>query len=163
MTGETNQQENMPIWARKVDDFGKRHWHKEKPLRSRRGEHIWAIIWNIIILWVVNKIPDWNISVINDHYNAILVFLNINIYIQIAVHTIMAFLEARWLYYLLKIVSEASTCVLFILIYYIYPFDFSKAGASWLDILLPFLFIIIIVITAVSIVVYLFRLIFYRY
>ncbi len=163
MTNEPGTEQHIPRWAQTVDDFGKRHWHKDKPLRSRRGEHIWAIIWNIIALWVVNKVPDWNLSFINEHYNAVLIFLNINIYIQIAVHTGMAFIESRWLYHLLKMVSEASTFVLFIILYYLYPFDFSGTNLSWLDILIPVIMIITLVVTAISIVVHLFRLIFIRY
>ena len=163
MTEETPYRDNMPPWARKMDDYGQHHWHKEKPLRKRRGEHIWAIIWNIVALWVVNKIPDWNLSFINDHYNAILIFLNINIYIQIATHTLMAFLETRWAYHLLRIVSEASTFVLFILLYYIYPFDFSGTSLTWLDFLIPIILIITLVVSAITIFVHIFRLIFYRY
>lgn len=75
----------------------------------------------------------------------------------------MAFIESRWLYHLLKMVSEASTFVLFIILYYLYPFDFSGTNLSWLDILIPVIMIITLVVTAISIVVHLFRLIFIRY
>jgi hypothetical protein len=162
MTTGNDRCTDMPPWAQKVDDFGKRHWHKDKPLRSRRGEHIWAIVWNIFSLWVVNKVPDWNLEFINQHYNAVLIFLNINIYIQIATNSVMAFLEIRWLYHLMKMVSEASTCVLFIILYYIYPFDFSCYGLGWLDLLIPIIMIITVVVSGISVVVHLFRLLFYR-
>jgi hypothetical protein len=162
MTNETGYPSGMPPWAKKVDDFGQRHWHKEKPLRSRRGEHIWAIIWNIVFLWIVNKVPDWNLWFINEHYNAVLIFLNINIYIQIGTHTLMAFLETRWAYHLLKIVSEASKFMLFILLYYLYPFDFSGRNLAWLDMLIPVFLIITMAITALSVLIHLFRLVFSR-
>ena len=162
MTSETNHPGSTPPWAQKADDFGKRHWRKDKPLKNRRGEHIWAIIWNIIFLWVVNKVPDWNLSFINDHYNAVLIFLNLNIYVQIAAHTVMAFLEIKWIYFLLRIVSEAATFVLFVILYYMYPFDFSGTTYGWLDTVLPILMIITMVVSGISVIVYLLRLVFYR-
>lgn len=162
MTNETPSSPPVPPWAKKVDDLGRQHWRKDKPLKNRRGEHIWAIVWNIVFLWIVNKVPDWNLSFINEHYNAVLIFLNINIYIQIGAHTIMAFIENRPLYYLMRILSEASTFVLFILLYYMYPFDFSAISHSWLDVLVRIIMIFVMVVSAISVVVYLFRLIFHR-
>jgi len=44
----TETSSNMPGWAKNIDDYGKRRWNKERPLRNRRGEYITAIIWKLI-------------------------------------------------------------------------------------------------------------------
>lgn len=160
MTNETGSPRTKPGWVDKADDFTRRHWYQDKPLQKRRGEHIWAIIWNIIFLWVVNKVPDWNLSFITSIFCIVQAFLIYNIFIQIAVNTIMAFLETRWPYYLLRFISEAATFILFIILYYLYPFDFSGTNLTWLDMLIPVIFIIVIIVSAISALVALFRMVF---
>ena len=152
----------MPPWAHKVDEFGKRYWYKEKPVRSRRAEHIWGVVWNIFFLWLVNKVPSWDLAFINDHYNTILPVMNINLFIQIGAHLVMAIFDVRWVRYILKIVTDAATFLVAMVIYFIYPFDFSRIGHSWIDVMIPFLLIITMIVTAVSVLIHIFKLIFYR-
>jgi hypothetical protein len=56
----TETSPNMPLWAKNIDDYGKRRWNKEKHLRNRRGEYIAAMI---ILFYIYpfdfSGIPDW--------------------------------------------------------------------------------------------------------
>jgi len=158
-----NHSNNMPQWARKIDDYGKRRWHKEKPYSANRAEFIWNILWNLVFLWIVNKIPDWNLDFIRDNYGAVIWILNANIVIQIAGNFLMAMITLYSIRYLLRIIVEASSLVTLLSLYYIYPFDFSHwHGWSWLDWFLPIAFIIGMIVSGIKILSNIWKLIFWR-
>ncbi len=114
-----------------------------KPRKRHRGEAIWAIIWNIFFLWIVNKVPDWNLAFINERYDTILWILNFNIIIQIAGYAMIMFFDYRWSWHLVRTILDAASLVTLLVLYFIYPFDFSTIDVwSWLDIVIPIVFII---------------------
>jgi hypothetical protein len=154
---------NMPPWAKKVDEYGPRRWHKTKPHKNRRGEYMGSIIWNLIWLYIVNKVPDWHLSFINDHYPTILWALNLNIFVQIGGNILMFLLDNRFVRHLSKIMIGIAGFLLLILLYYIYPFDFSGTGGwKWLDIVIPIIFIIGMVGSVLSVISNLWKLIFWK-
>jgi len=154
---------NMPPWARKIDDYGKRRWHKEKPYSSKRAEFIWNIIWNFVFLWVVNKIPDWDLDFIRNNYGAVLWILNVNIVVQIVGNFLLVMITLHSIRYLIRILVEASGLVTLLSLYYIYPFDFSHwHGWFWLDWFLPVAFIIGMVVAGFKILSNIWKLIFWR-
>jgi len=159
----TESSSNMPHWAKKFDDQGKRWWHKEKPVGNRRGEYITAIIFNLIWLFIVNKIPDWDLKFINDHFQAILWALNMNIFIQIGGNIIMLIFDIRFVRYFSRAILEAANFLVMITLYYIYPFDFSGIpGWTFLDWLIPWLLIIGMVVSALKVLGNIWKLIFWR-
>jgi hypothetical protein len=154
---------NMPGWAKKVDDFGPRRWHRTRTHKSRRGEYMGSIIWNLIWLYIVNKVPDWNLSFINDHYPTVLWALNLNIFIQIGAYAFMFLVDHHFVRHLGKIFIGLAGFLLLIILFYIYPFDFSGAGGwRWLDTVIPILFIIGMAGSAISVLSSTWKLIFWR-
>ena len=159
----TEPSPNMPGWAKNIDDYGKHRWNKEKPLRNRRGEYITAIVFNLIWLFIVNKVPDWHLPFINDHYQAVLWALNMNIFIQIGGNILMFIFDLRFVRYLSRIVLETANFFVLIILYYIYPFDFSNIhGWFFLDQLIPWLLIIGMVVSALKVLGNIWKLIFWR-
>jgi hypothetical protein len=159
----TEPASNMPNWAKNIDDRGKLWWNKEKPVRNRRGEYIASLIFNLIWLFIVNKIPDWNLEFINDHYPAVLWALNMNIFIQIGGNIVMLIFDVRIVRYLSRAVLEAANFLVMIILYYIFPFDFSGVpGWSFLDWLIPWLLIIGMVVSAFKVLGNIWKLIFWR-
>jgi hypothetical protein len=152
----------MPPWAQKVDDIGTRYWGRKKPVRNRRPEYIWGVIWNLIFLWLVNKVPDWNLGFINSHYSTLLPLLSLNLLLQAGANLILVFFGAPWVRNLLKIVMDAANFVVAILIYFIYPFDFARVGFGWVDIVIPIVLILVMAVSALSVLVHLIKLIFAR-
>ena len=153
----------MPHWARRVDDYGRKRWHKEKPVKNRRGEYITAIIWSLVWLFIVNKIPDWHLRFINEHYLTVLYALNMNIIIQIGANAVMLILDFRFVRYLSKILMETANFLCLIIIYYIYPFDFTGiSGLSWLDTVIPILLVIGMVVSALKVISNTWKLIFWK-
>ena len=159
----TETSSNVPHWARNIDDYGKRRWKKEKPFRNRRGEYITAIVWNLIWLFIVNKVPDWHLKFINDHYQTVLWALNMNIFIQIGGNILMLILDIRFVRYLSTIILEIVNFLVLIILYYIYPLDFSSTpGWVFLDWLIPWLLIIGMAVSVLKVFSNIWKLIFWR-
>ncbi|MBN1198278.1 MAG: hypothetical protein JXA23_02925 [Bacteroidales bacterium] len=134
-----------------------------KPRKRHRGEAIWSIIWNLIFLFIVNKVPDWDLPFITDRYTMVLWIFNLNIIVQIAGWTLILLLDFRWVWHLVRAVLDAASLVVLLVLYFLYPFDFSMiGGASWLDIVLPVIFIIGMVVSGIGVVIHLIKLIFRR-
>lgn len=156
----TDEQGAMPGWRQKANDFSSRFRDKEKKESRRRGEYIWAILWAIFFLWVVNKVPDWDLKFITKSYHSVLPILNINIFIQIAGNILMLLFMVPRLRHFIKAVIDASSFVALIVIYTFYPFDFGATGHGWLDSILPWILIISLIVTGISVVVHLIKTIF---
>ena len=132
-----------------------------KPRKRHRGEAIWSIIWNLIFLWLVNEVPEWDLPFINERYDTVLWILNINLVLQIIGWGLILFLDFRWLWHLVRAVLDGASLVVLLVLYFLYPFNFSAIGGwSWLDILLPVIFIIGMVASCLGVVVHLYKLIF---
>jgi hypothetical protein len=135
-----------------------------KPEKSRKkhaGESIAAIIWNLILLWVINKAPAWDLPFINIHYETVLWILNLNIIAHIAGHALILLFHFRWLRYLVNGVLAAAGLVTLLALYFIYPFDFSGLDAwTWMDVVLPIVFIIGMVGSGIGMIVNILKLIF---
>ena len=155
---------DMPGWARRVDDYGRRRWHKDRPDKKyNRGNYIASIIFNLIWLWVINKVPDWNLRFINEHYTAVLWILNVNVLVQIGGNVLMFLVHIPAIRYLSRIFMEAAGFVTLISLYFIYPFDFSAvSGLVWLDVFLPIIFIIGMIVSALTVLSNIWKLIFWR-
>lgn len=152
-----------PAWAHRADDWGRRRWHREKPIKNRRGEYIGSIIWNLIWLFIVNKIPDWHLHFINEHYLTVLYALNMNIIIQIGGNVLMLILDFRFVRHLSRILMEGANFLLLIIFYYVYPLDFSGiSGWSWLDIVIPILLVIGMIVSALKVISNTWKLLFWR-
>jgi hypothetical protein len=155
--------ENMPPWAQRVDSFGRRRWLKEKPVKSRNGEYIGNIIFNLLFLWIVNNVQGWDLGFIKDNFSVVVWILNVNILIQIAGNVLMLLSGLPIIRYLTLIITESASFVAQIVLFYIYPFDFSHFhGLFWLDWFLPIALIIGMVVSSLKVFSNLWKLIFWR-
>jgi len=154
---------NMPSWAQKVDSYGRNHWHREKPWIKRRGEYIASIIFNLLFLWIINNITDWNPGFLRENFSVVLWILNVNIIIQIGGNALMFLIELSIIRYLSNIIMEAASFLTQIVLFYIYPFDFTNFhGLFWLDWFIPIALVIGMVISALKVFSNLWKLIFWR-
>lgn len=160
-----NYQENsnIPHWARNIDNFGKKRWHKDHPKHTRKGEYIGNFIANLIFLWVVNKVPDWNLGFIRDNYNVVLWVLNMNIFVQLAGNALVFLTTMASFRYFSRIIMEIASFISQIVLFYIYPFDFSNFhGLYWLDWFIPIMLIVGMVVSALKVFSNLWKLLFWR-
>lgn len=151
----------MPAWAKPIDDYGRRKWKKDN-LRDKKGEYGGNIVFGLIFLWIVNKVPDWNLPFIRDNYNVVLWVLNLNLIVNIACGILLMVLSARPLRYLWRMIIEAAGFVTNIVLFYVYPFDFSHIhDFTWLDKVIPILLIIGMVVSALKVLANIWKMIFW--
>jgi hypothetical protein len=157
------EHDNMPEWARRVDEFGPRRWHREKQYRNRHAEYVTAIVFNLIALFIIYKIPDWHLGFINEKYGAVMYILIFSSLVQIAGNLLILFLDFRIILYLSKIFMEAAAFLAQITIYFVYPLDFTNyPGLSWIDVVFPWLLIFGMAVSALKILSNIWKLIFWR-
>jgi len=121
--------------------------------RKKNGEHIANIILNLVFLWIVNHLQEWNLSFIRDNFGVVLWALNMSILVQAGGNLLLLLAgSVRPVRYLLRMVMEAASFIAQMVLYYIYPFDFSHVnGLVWMDTVLPVLLIIGMVVSAIKI------------
>ena len=134
---------------------------KEKSVKTRRAEAIWAIVWNIVFLIILNKIPDWDLKFITEKYDLVLWVLNLNILIQIGGYFICIFLTMYWLWQLIRALLDAASLVVFLVLYFLYPFNFAGIdGWTWLDTVIPIALIVGMIASGLGMVIHFFKLMF---
>jgi len=143
--------------------MNERHRNKEKSFGKYRGEAIGAIIWNLVWLWIINNVQDWNLSFILSSFGVLLWIWNINVAVQILTNLGIVILELRWFRYLMKALMESANFVSIIATFYLYPFDFSGlTGWGLTDMVIQICLVIAMVFTAISVIVQLWKMIFWR-
>jgi uncharacterized membrane protein YkvA (DUF1232 family) len=86
-----------------------------------------------------------------------------NILIQIGGNILMFIFDVRFVRYLSRIILEAANFLTLMILYFIYPFDFSVyPGWRFLDWLIPLMFIIGMVVSALKVLSNLWKLVFWR-
>ena len=123
--------------------------------RRRMSDYIFAVIFNIVFLVVVNKVPDWNISFITDSFPDILWALNTSIAVSAAGNLVLIFFHPRFLHHLLNAVFSGFAILATSVMLSVFPFDFSEVVGEWLNTLIRVLLIVGIVGSAIAVVVHL--------
>jgi hypothetical protein len=118
--------------------------------------YIAAVLANAALLWLVNKVPDWNLRFVTDGYAGVLWALNLSILVQLVGNGILIVLHPRFLHYLGQAVFNAVSVLATVLLVSVYPFDFSHL-AEPLDTIVKIALVIGAVGTGISGVVNLFR------
>lgn len=126
----------------------------EKKPPNRISNYIPSVIFNIIILIVVNKIPDWNIAFITESYPEILRAVNMSLIVHIAGNLILIFIHPLLLHHLTNAVFSVFSLIAAWVILSVFPFDFSEIAGSWLNTVVRICLIVGVVGSAVSIVVH---------
>ena len=121
--------------------------------RRRMSDYIFAVIFNIVFLVVVNRVPNWNIRFITDSFPDILWAVNTSLAVSLAGNLILIFFHPRFLHYLFNAVFAAFGVLAASVILSVFPFEFEDLVGEWLNILVRIALIIGIVGSAVSVVV----------
>jgi hypothetical protein len=122
--------------------------------RKRLSDYIFAVVFNIILLVVVNKIPDWNIVFITDAFPDVLWALNTSISVSIAGNLILIFFHPRFLHHLLNAVFACFGILAVSVLLSVFPFNFTDPVGEWLHILVRIFLIVGIVGSAIGAVVH---------
>jgi hypothetical protein len=118
------------------------------------SDYIAAVIFDIIFLVVVNKIPGWNISFITEAFPDILWAVNTSMAVSLAGNLILIFFHPRFLHHLFNAVFAIFGILATSVILSVFPFDFSVVVGDWLNILVRIILIVGIVGSAIAVVVH---------
>jgi hypothetical protein len=125
--------------------------------RRRMSDYIFAVIFNIAFLVVVNKVPGWNIAFITDPFPDILWALNTSLGVSIAGNLILIFFHPRFLHHLLNAVFAGFAILAASVMLSVFPFEFSDLVGEWLNTLVRVVLIIGIVGSAIAVVAHLIK------
>ena len=117
------------------------------------SDYIFAVIFDIAFLVVVNKVPDWNILFITDSFADILWAVNTSLAVSLAGNLILIFFHPRFLHHLFNAVFAAFGILATSVILSVFPFDFSQVAGEWLNTVVRIALIIGIVGSVISVVV----------
>jgi hypothetical protein len=112
-------------------------------------DYIFAVIFNIAFLVVVNKLPVF----ITDSFPEVLWALNTSIAVSLAGNLILIFFHPRFLHHLLTAVFSVFGILATSVLLSVFPFEFAELVGEWLNILVRIVLIVGIVGSAIGVVV----------
>jgi hypothetical protein len=117
--------------------------------KEQRSEYIAAIIFNLIFLYIVNNLLNWNVYFITDAFNGVLWIINLSIIVSIIGNGLLLFYSpVRFLHFVKIIINIVSFIAVFI-IFQVFPFNFYNSFYNWLFSLLLILAMIGIIIATI--------------
>ena len=125
---------------------------KQRSRANRMGNYIAAVIVNIILLVVLNKLPDWNFRVLTPSYQDVLWVINLSLGVQVAGNVLLIFFHPLYLHYLGQAVFSAFSVFAVLRIYQVFPFDLTGViGAiGWFETFLKVLIMVVFIATVIG-------------
>lgn len=122
--------------------------------RSNVADYVIVIIVNIILLFVVNKLPSWNISWLKDSVIGVIILFELSYVVQILGYMILIINDRHLLKQIVKILQNAASLFPMYVLYVLFPFDFSRINApAWTDMLVRIFIILSMIGLIIAIVV----------
>ena len=127
--------------------------------RARRSGYIVAIIFNVIMLIVLNNLLAWGVPFLTYSFVACLWAINLSLVVSIVGNALLLAYDSRWFRHIIQIVLDIFALVAICTVYVVFPFAFPLA--IWV-LLAKFILIIIIVAIVVAIIVEIVKLVLNR-
>ena len=93
---------------------------------AKRSDFIFAIIANLIFLYIVNNLLSWNLSFITSDFSQVLWILNISIGFTIIGNILFLLYSSPWFRHTMRTVINILSFMMAYYLYTIYPFSFSS-------------------------------------
>lgn len=119
---------------------------KSHPSAWRRTGYIASILFMILFIYILRHLRQWGVTFLTDDFEKCLYYIELSIYISIAVQVLFIFYDNSWFRHILKGISNIASAVATIMVYVIYPFNFHDAAWNkWIRIGILFLFILSVI------------------
>ncbi|WP_431246733.1 hypothetical protein [Leifsonia xyli] len=120
---------------------------------SRRAGYAIAIAINVLLLWAVEVWPGWrSFGVLTPDAAAVIPWVDAALIASIVVNLLNLIFDRRWLKAVGDLVTSGIGLIAAVVIWDVFPFDFSSVGDTWAVIVRIFL-ILAIVGSAIAIIV----------
>jgi len=107
----------------------KERFFKEKEFKT--SEFIVAIIVNIIVLYIVNNLLNWNLSFIAPTFSEVLFILNISIIANIIANIGFLVYQKGWFRSIAQIVLNVISFIVVYTLYTVFPFTFQSIWVTY--------------------------------
>ena len=106
---------------------------KERPsVGMRRLGYSAAIALNVVLIFLINEWPDWSsVSFLTEETASVIPWVNASLAISIFVNAIYLIADPRWLKALGEAVTAAVSFVVIVVVFTVWPFDFSSWSFDW--------------------------------
>jgi hypothetical protein len=122
---------------------------------NRPSAYIGAVIFNAIFLYVLNRLPDWNVPLLTEAFRDVLWAINLSLIVQIVGNFALIFHHPLILHHQAHIAFHTVSVVAIYTLYRAFPFDFSPIPIAWFGIFFRVVLIFALISTIVSGVVHL--------
>jgi hypothetical protein len=125
---------------------------KQRSRPNRMGNYIAAVILNIILLVVLNKLPDWNFRVLAPSYQDVLWVINLSLGVQVAGNFLLIFFHPLHLHHLGQAIFSTFSAFAVWRIYQVFPFDLTSVtdAIGWFDTVLKVLIMVVFIGTVIG-------------
>lgn len=124
-----------------------------RAVRSKKAEYIAAIVFNAIILIIVNQLLNWGIlPFLTDNFRQVLPTQNSQLVAAIAFNAAFLFYDPAWFTALMRLALNVLGIAVVATYLRVFPFDFSAyAGFDW-DLLARVFLIIGLVFACIAVI-----------
>lgn len=103
----------------------------ENKKKNRKSDYIFAIIFNLIFLYIVNNLLNWDIYFITDALNEVLWIVNLSIIVAIIGNALLLAYNPEWFRHVIKIIMNIFALISTYFVYIVFPFDFNNSFLNW--------------------------------
>jgi riboflavin transporter FmnP len=118
---------------------------------AKRSDFVFAIIANLIFLYIVNNLLSWNLSFITADFSQVLWILNISIGFTILGNIIFLLYSSPWFRHAVKTMMNILSFLVAYYLYTIFPFSFSQGVTFAVKFALIIVMVILVFSTAYEI------------
>jgi hypothetical protein len=105
-----------------------------------------SIIIQVIIIWILRHLKEWGVNFLNEDYESALFYVELSIYVSIAIQIIFILFDRRWFKHLLQGISNIFGALAIIMVYVIFPFTIEdESWVKWIKIALLVLFVLSVI------------------
>ncbi len=101
---------------------------------SRYSSYLATAVISGAMLFVVNKIADWNLAFITDDWEKMVDIFNFSLIVTIIINIIFLLYDERRFYFLGRTILDIITIIVLYNLVTIFPLDFSAVNINWLNI-----------------------------
>ncbi len=99
--------------------------------REQKTEYITAIIFNLIFLYIVNNLINWQVYFITNAFNEVLWIINLSIIATIIGNALLLLYNPERFRHAMKIILNIFAFIAVYFVYKVFPFNFYNSFYNW--------------------------------
>ena len=99
--------------------------------REQKTEYITAIIFNLIFLYIVNNLINWQVYFITNAFNEVLWIINLSIIATIIGNALLILYNPKRFRHVMKIILNIFAFIAVYFVYKVFPFNFYNSFYNW--------------------------------